>query len=61
MCCEICPHRYSCANVKPSCYVPKPYVVPNLIPEYQPYIPYSPTTVPSYPDTILWITNGGLN
>ncbi len=39
MCCETCPYKYSCANAKPVCYVPKPWIVPIWQPWFIPYIP----------------------
>lgn len=38
MYCQTCSYRFSCANAKPSCYVPGPPIYP------QPWITPNPTT-----------------
>lgn len=44
MCCQTCPHRFSCANMKPPCYVPSYPSVP-----IQPYTPIYPVPFVSKP------------
>jgi hypothetical protein len=57
MCCETCPYKYFCVNVKPPCYVPKFYIIPIWQPWFIRYIPppqYTPVD-PIYPQILTTI------